>query len=95
MNTIDFTELEPDDSYPVDEWVCGAVINGDRCPSPVGWSLTEVDDTYDSGFERGCWWPTWVTSDGGVRVCEDCSMHLEDPDLDPDSTTELAKEPTQ
>lgn len=47
------------------------------CEAPIGWTLTEVQDSYDSGYERAVWVPfaAW----GGQRLdsCEDCTLELE------------------
>lgn len=51
------------------------------CGAAVGWVLREVQDTYDSGYERLSLSGDCVV-DGFWVVCEECGEGLSDPDHD-------------
>lgn len=59
------------DGALVDEHECAV------CAVPVGWCLAEVQDTYDSGYERPEWCP-YAETETGAKLCEDCALDREE-----------------
>ena len=51
------------------------------CDVPVGWVLTEVEDTYCSGYERMTLADCWVAGDFWV-ICSECAEELNGPSGD-------------
>ncbi len=61
---------------------CPVILTGpdhpaEACGNPVGWILKEVQDTYDSGYER-LTLTGWVAN-GFWVICEDCAYDLDEP----------------